>query len=143
MALRHWQEQPGLPVREVLVAGGNVVADGKSSARITIDLGLEPVQPGAKLELLLMPPEGCEHPRRTTNELMIPIHPALARAACGESVRIPSGSPAAYAAKAAEDSRHAKSADQRDPFLGCRFGCGRRLCRKLEHYCFLPGRGVS
>jgi hypothetical protein len=48
-------EQPGLPGREVLIAGANVVADGKSTARITIDLGLEPVQPGAKLELLLMP----------------------------------------------------------------------------------------
>jgi hypothetical protein len=89
-----------------------------------------------------MSPEGCEHPCRTTNELMIPIHPA-ARAACGESVRVPSGFPAAYAAKAAGDSRHAKSADQRDPFLGCRFGCGSRLCRKLEHCCFLIFKQVS
>src|SRR5262249_56036251 len=30
-----------------------------------------------------------------------------------------------------------KSADQRDPFLGCRFNCGSGLCRKLEHCCFL------
>jgi hypothetical protein len=36
-----------------------------------------------------------------------------------------------------------KSADQRDPFLGCRFGCGSRLCRKLEHCCFLIFKQVS
>src|SRR5262245_9695027 len=36
-----------------------------------------------------------------------------------------------------------KSADQRDPFLGCRFGCGSRLCRKLEHCCFLICKQVS
>jgi hypothetical protein len=36
-----------------------------------------------------------------------------------------------------------KSADQRDPFLGCRFGCGSRLCRKLEHCCFLMFKQVS
>jgi hypothetical protein len=36
-----------------------------------------------------------------------------------------------------------KSADQRDPFLGCRFGCGGRLCRKLEHCCFLIFKQVG
>ena len=36
-----------------------------------------------------------------------------------------------------------KSADQRDPFLGCRFSCGSRLCRKLEHCCFLIFKQVS
>ena len=35
------------------------------------------------------------------------------------------------------------SADERDPFLGCRFGCGSRLCRKLEHCCFLVFKQVS
>ena len=36
-----------------------------------------------------------------------------------------------------------KSADQRDPFLGCRFNCGSGLCRKLEHCCFLIFKQVS
>jgi hypothetical protein len=36
-----------------------------------------------------------------------------------------------------------KSADPRDPFLGCRFGRGSRLCRKLEHCCFLIFKQVS
>jgi hypothetical protein len=36
-----------------------------------------------------------------------------------------------------------ESADQRDLFLGCRFGCGSRLCRKLEHCCFLIFKQVS
>jgi hypothetical protein len=36
-----------------------------------------------------------------------------------------------------------KSADQRDPFLGCHFGCGSRMCRKLEHCCFLIFKQVS
>jgi hypothetical protein len=35
------------------------------------------------------------------------------------------------------------SADVRDPFLGLRFGCGSRLCRKLEHCCFLSFGHVS
>jgi hypothetical protein len=31
----------------------------------------------------------------------------------------------------------------RDPFLGLRFGCGSRLCRKLEHCRFLTFEQVS
>jgi hypothetical protein len=47
--------QQGLPGRELLVSGADTVADGKSPARITIDLGNAPVPPRAKLELLLSP----------------------------------------------------------------------------------------
>jgi hypothetical protein len=36
-----------------------------------------------------------------------------------------------------------KSAEVRDAFLGLRLGCGSRLCRKLEHCCFLIFKQVS
>ena len=36
-----------------------------------------------------------------------------------------------------------ESADQRDPFLGLRLGCGSRLGRNLEHCCFLMFKQVS
>jgi len=35
------------------------------------------------------------------------------------------------------------SADVRDSFLSLRLGCGSRLCRKLEHCCFLIFKQVS
>src|SRR5215471_14438769 len=35
------------------------------------------------------------------------------------------------------------SADVRDSFLSLRLGCGSRLCRKLEHCCFLTFKQVS
>jgi hypothetical protein len=41
--------------RDILVAGAGAVADGRSPARITIDLGKEPVPATANLELLLSP----------------------------------------------------------------------------------------
>jgi hypothetical protein len=47
--------QEGLPGRKILVAGADSVANGKSPARITIDLGKEVVPPKAKIELLLSP----------------------------------------------------------------------------------------
>jgi hypothetical protein len=47
--------QEGLPGRKILVAGANSVANGKSPARITIDVGKEFVSPKAKMELLLSP----------------------------------------------------------------------------------------
>src|SRR3984893_15739345 len=34
------------------------------------------------------------------------------------------------------------SADVRDPFLSLNFGCGSRLCWKLQHRCFLPFKHV-
>ena len=36
-----------------------------------------------------------------------------------------------------------ESADVCDPFLGLCLGCGNRLCRKLEHCCFLTFKHVS
>ena len=36
-----------------------------------------------------------------------------------------------------------KSADVRDAFLGLRLGYGSRMCRKLEHCCFLIFKQVS
>jgi hypothetical protein len=47
--------QEGLPGRKILVAGADSVANGKSPARITIDLGKELIPPKAKIELLLSP----------------------------------------------------------------------------------------
>jgi len=41
--------------RDVLVAGAGSIADGKTAAVISIDLGGEPVSPQANLELLLAP----------------------------------------------------------------------------------------
>jgi hypothetical protein len=41
--------------RDVLVAGAGSIADGKSAAVISIDLGTDPVSPQANLELLLAP----------------------------------------------------------------------------------------
>jgi hypothetical protein len=47
--------QEGLPGRKILVAGADSVANGKSQARITIDVGKEFIPPKTKLELLLSP----------------------------------------------------------------------------------------
>jgi hypothetical protein len=47
--------QAGLPGRELLVAGADTVADGKSPTHVTIDFGTGPVPPTAKLELSLSP----------------------------------------------------------------------------------------
>ena len=47
--------QAALQGRDVLVAGAGSIADGKSAALISIDLGTEPVSPQANLELLLAP----------------------------------------------------------------------------------------
>jgi hypothetical protein len=47
--------QEGSMGRDILVAGANSVADGKSRAHITIDPGTEPVSSRASLELLLSP----------------------------------------------------------------------------------------
>ena len=47
--------QSELRGRDVLVAGADAIATGKSPAHITIDLGGAPLLPNAKLELLLSP----------------------------------------------------------------------------------------
>ena len=47
--------QAELRGRDILVAGGGAVADGKSPAVATIDFGERPVSPQASLQLLLSP----------------------------------------------------------------------------------------
>jgi hypothetical protein len=49
------QGQPTLRGRDVLVAGANAVADGKSPALATIDFGEAPVSPRSSLQILLSP----------------------------------------------------------------------------------------
>jgi hypothetical protein len=47
--------QEELPGRKILMAGADSLATGKTPARITIDIGKEPLPPKAKIELLLSP----------------------------------------------------------------------------------------
>lgn len=55
MAANDTVGQETLRGRDVLMAGAGAIADGKSPAVISIDLGKGPVPPQAKLELLLSP----------------------------------------------------------------------------------------
>jgi hypothetical protein len=50
-------EHAVVPGRDVLVAGAGAVIDGKSGARVKIDVGAQPVPTRPKLELLLAPSE--------------------------------------------------------------------------------------
>ena len=119
----------------ILNAIGNLLADGCQVEKLLLDEGILGLFGKLQIHGRLLP------------KIVIPVHNSSGnRRAVVEPFR--QARPWTQATRLPNRGRprrscETESAGQRDPFLGRRFRCSSRLCRKLEHCCLLIFKQVS